>query len=275
MSFTIFPKYIAQVLNPFLLVIGSEMVVDWLKHAYITKFNQYKPEVYGKFFDIFAKDYYSNAFSDPNLTRRLGLPVIPLSCLFIRAAIQTYHMFIAMHMPPPLPATSTSLTPDPESSPATTAALAHIDQVFRRALGRSSFGAGLPSQSWYHLSSWSLDDLIAGSTMLIVFLVIYLIFLAFKLILGMLLLIVARRRYHGMQEREMLNVETGGKRIGGWGVVDVDEEKRKHIYDDDPETLKKLRDRDEKAKKKDEQERERGTSFGHVSRYAMVAKRIW
>ncbi|KAH7083343.1 eukaryotic membrane protein family-domain-containing protein [Paraphoma chrysanthemicola] len=275
MSFTIFPKYIAQVLNPFLLVIGSEMVVDWLKHAYITKFNQYKPDVYGKFFDIFAKDYYSNAFSDHNLTRRLGLPVIPLSCLFIRAAIQTYHMFVAMHMPPPLPATSTSLTSDPESSPATTAALAHIDQVFRRALGRSSLGAGLPSQPWYHLSSWSLDDLIAGSTMLIVFLVIYLIFLAFKLILGMLLLIVARRRYHGMQEREMLSVETGGKRIGGWGVVDVDEEKRKHIYDDDPETLKRLKERDEKAKKKEEQERERGTSFGHVSRYAMVAKRIW
>ncbi|KAF2023943.1 DUF747-domain-containing protein [Setomelanomma holmii] len=275
MSFTIFPKYIAQVLNPFLLVIGSEMVVDWLKHAYITKFNQYKPEIYGKFFDIFAKDYYSNAFSDPNLTRRLGLPVIPLSCLFIRAAIQTYHMFVAMHMPPPLPATSTSLTSEPASSPASTAALAHIDQVFRCALGRSSFGAGLPSQSWYHLSSWSLDDLIAGSTMLIVFLIIYLIFLAFKLILGMLLLIVARRRYHGMQEREMMNVETGGKRIGGWGVVDVDEEKRRMIYDDDPETLKRLRDRDEKARKKDEQERERGTGFGHVSRYAMVAKRIW
>lgn len=59
-SFTIFPKYIAQVLNPFLLVLGSEMFVDWLKHAYITKFNQYKPEVYGKFFDVLAKDYYSN-----------------------------------------------------------------------------------------------------------------------------------------------------------------------------------------------------------------------
>lgn len=60
MSFTIFPKYIAQVLNPFLLVLGSEMVVDWLKHAYITKFNQMKPEVYGKFFDVLAKDYYSD-----------------------------------------------------------------------------------------------------------------------------------------------------------------------------------------------------------------------
>jgi hypothetical protein len=60
MSFTIFPKYIAQVLNPFLLVLGSEMFVDWLKHAYITKFNQYKPEVYSKFFDVLAKDYYSD-----------------------------------------------------------------------------------------------------------------------------------------------------------------------------------------------------------------------
>ncbi|KAF1832088.1 DUF747-domain-containing protein [Decorospora gaudefroyi] len=275
MSFTIFPKYIAQVLNPFLLVLGSEMFVDWLKHAYITKFNQYKPEVYSKFFDVLAKDYYSDAFADADLTRRLGLPVIPLSCLFIRAAIQTYHMFVAMHMPPPLHATSTSLTSEPTSSPATTAALAHIDHVFRRALGRSSFGAGLPSQPWYHPSSWSLDDLIAGATMLIVFMVGYLIFLAFKLVLGMLLLSVSRNRYHGMQERERMNVETGGKRIGGWGVVDVDEDKRRVIYDNDAESLKRLRERDEKGRKKEEQERERGTSFGHVSRYAMVAKRIW
>lgn len=60
MSFTIFPKWIGQVLNPFLLVLGSEMVVDWLKHAYITKFNLTKPEIYGKFLDVLAKDYYSD-----------------------------------------------------------------------------------------------------------------------------------------------------------------------------------------------------------------------
>ncbi|KAI8935183.1 hypothetical protein NX059_007776 [Plenodomus lindquistii] len=275
MSFTIFPKYIAQVLNPFLLVLGSEMVIDWLKHASITKFNQYKPEVYGKFFDVLAKDYYSNAFVDANLTRRLGLPVIPLACLFIRAAIQTYHMFVAMYMPPPLPTMSTSLTSDSESSPSTTAALEHIDQVVRRALGRSSFGAGVPSQPWYYPSSWTFDDLIAGSTMLLVFLIIYFVFLAFKLLLGMLLLSISRKRYHGMREREFMNTETGGRRIGGWGVVDVDDEMRKIIYNDDAEALKRLRERDEKAKKKEELERERGVSFGHVSRYAMVAKRIW
>jgi hypothetical protein len=70
MSFTIFPKYIAQVLNPFLLVLGSEMFVDWLKHAYITKFNQYKPDVYSKFFDVLAKDYYSNVSNPPHFGLR-------------------------------------------------------------------------------------------------------------------------------------------------------------------------------------------------------------
>ncbi|KAF2689982.1 DUF747-domain-containing protein [Lentithecium fluviatile CBS 122367] len=277
MSFTIFPKYIGQVLNPFLLVLGSEMFVDWLKHAYITKFNQVKPEMYGKFLDVLAKDYYSDAFTDPNLTRRLGLPVLPLSCLFIRAAIQTYHMFIATHMPPPypFPSTSTSLADTPTtSSPTTTAALAHIDQIFRRALGRSALPAS-PNSPWYSPSSWTLDDLIAGATMLIVFLIAYLFFLAFKILLGMFLLTLARERYRGMKEREKVNTETGGKRLGGWGTVDVDEEKRKWIYNDDPEGLRGLRERDEKARGKEERERERGTSFGHVSRYAMVAKRIW
>jgi hypothetical protein len=255
------------------------MLVDWLKHAYITKFNQTKPEVYGKFLDVLAKDYYSNAFTDPNLTRRLGLPVLPLACLFIRAAVQTYHMFIATHMPPPIASAATSLTTEsmPVTSPATTAALAHIDQVFRRALGRSTFGIGsIPSvSSWSAYLTWTLDDLIALLTMSLVFLIGYLFFLAFKLVLGMLLLRIARNRYHGMKERERLNVETGGKRIGGWGVVDVTEEQRRWIYNDDPEGLRSLRERDEKMRKKEEKDRVEGTSFGHVERYAMVAKRIW
>src|SRR4051794_3889503 len=32
-SFTILPSWSGEVLSPFLLVIGSEMVVDWIKHA--------------------------------------------------------------------------------------------------------------------------------------------------------------------------------------------------------------------------------------------------
>ncbi|KAB8346060.1 hypothetical protein FH972_023112 [Carpinus fangiana] len=91
-SFTLLASApVLQVLSPFLIVLASEMVVDWLKHAYITKFNATSPKIYGRFFDILAKDYYANVFSPPfaSVTRRLGLPILPLACLFIRAAVQT------------------------------------------------------------------------------------------------------------------------------------------------------------------------------------------
>lgn len=70
-SFTIFPRWTGQVLGPFLLVLGSETLVDWLKHAYITKFNNMKPAIYGRFLDVLAKDYYSNV-GEPHLVGWLG-----------------------------------------------------------------------------------------------------------------------------------------------------------------------------------------------------------
>lgn len=276
------PKWTRQVLNPFLMVLGSEALVDWLKHAYITKFNQYKPEVYDKFFDVLAKDYYSHAFIDPNLTRRLGLPVLPLACLFIRAAIQTYHMFMAIHLPPPLPSTATSLTATAStSSPTTTHALLRIDKILRGAISRSTFGGGSPiapsfSWSWWsNWITWTSDDFIAFSTMVGVFLGLYLVLLVIKLLLGMFLLPIARNRYAGMQERMKMDTATGGKALGGWGTVDVDEEKRKWIYNDDAKALERLQQRDEKGKRMEERERSEGVGYGHVGRYSMVAKRIW
>ena len=273
-SFTIFPDWTGQVMGPFFLVLGSEMLVDWIKHAYITKFNMTKPIIYGRFLDILAKDYYSNAFADQNLTRRLGLPVIPLACLFIRASVQTYHMFLATHMPASLPSTATSISLESASaSPATTAAIQHIDQIFRRALGRSTLGAGGPT---VNASIWNLDDFIAFITMAVFFLVLYLVLLAFKLILGMVLLSYARHRYMGMKRREGISVHADGRRVGGWGVVEVDEDKRRWIYADDPNGAHKLRERErnmaEKEKKVDKEGRE---SFANVSRYSMAAKRIW
>jgi hypothetical protein len=59
-SFTILPSWSGEVLSPFLLVLGSEMVVDWVKHAYISKFNNVKPAVYQRYLDVLAKDYYTN-----------------------------------------------------------------------------------------------------------------------------------------------------------------------------------------------------------------------
>lgn len=270
-SFTIVPRWAGQVLGPFLVVLGSEMIVDWLKHAYINKFNNTKPSIYGRFFDVMAKDYYSHAFADQNLIKRLGLPVFPLACLFIRASIQTYHMFLATHMPLPLPSTATSLSVDSAnatSTPATKAALAHIDELLRKALGRSTFGAATeaPQTSWWR---WTLDDAIAITTMIVVFLVAYLFLLAAKLLLGMILLNVARRRYKGMKEREKLNVDLPGKRYGGWGVVEVDDEKRRWIYRDDPDGLRQLREKENRKKGLESRDLER------IERYEMAAKRIW
>ena len=54
------PSWTGEVLTPFLFVLGSEMGVDWIKHAYISKFNGVKPAVYQRYLDVLAKDYYTN-----------------------------------------------------------------------------------------------------------------------------------------------------------------------------------------------------------------------
>lgn len=278
-AFTIFPTWAGLLLQPFLLVLGSEILVDSLKHCYITKFNNTKPAIYGRFLDVLAKDYYTNAFTDQNLTRRLGLPIIPLSCLFIRALIQTYHMFLATHLPSPIASTATSLSVDSTTtSPATTAAIHHIDHILRHALGHSTFGSAssppaslLHPSTWLHLS-WSTDDIIALFTMLTFFLILFLCLLILKLLLGMILLSYARGRYKGMKEREAESVQAEGRRVGGWGVVEVDDDKRRWIYMDDMEGGRKAREREERLK---EMQEIGGGDFGKVRRYSMVAKRIW
>lgn len=42
--------------QPVIIVIVSEMLVDWLKHAFITKFNHVRASVYERFTDVLAKD---------------------------------------------------------------------------------------------------------------------------------------------------------------------------------------------------------------------------
>lgn len=70
-SFTLIPSWMlsGEVLSPFFIVIGSEMVVDWIKHAYINKFNNIKPNFYGRILDILCKDYYTNVCPLPHIIR--------------------------------------------------------------------------------------------------------------------------------------------------------------------------------------------------------------
>ncbi|KAI9228457.1 MAG: eukaryotic membrane protein family-domain-containing protein [Piptocephalis tieghemiana] len=82
-----------SILGPCLAVIACEIFVDWLKHAFITKFNHIRPTVYGRFADILATDLgirddrsARRLFIDhsPMVARRIGLSSFPLVCLLVR-----------------------------------------------------------------------------------------------------------------------------------------------------------------------------------------------
>ncbi|QNG14708.1 uncharacterized protein GWK60_I02343 [Nakaseomyces glabratus] len=66
--------------SPTLNVIGSEIIVDWIKHAYITKFNRIRPEMYDKFYFIAYRDYTQNGTQYQN---RLGIPLPASVVLFL------------------------------------------------------------------------------------------------------------------------------------------------------------------------------------------------
>jgi hypothetical protein len=57
-SISIIPSFtvINRIFTPALIVLVSEVAVDWLKHAFITKFNHIRPGVYGRFIDVLCKD---------------------------------------------------------------------------------------------------------------------------------------------------------------------------------------------------------------------------
>ncbi|OCF42545.1 hypothetical protein I317_03661 [Kwoniella heveanensis CBS 569] len=99
-----------SILSPVLFVIFSEMMVDWLKHAFITKFNHVRASIYERFTDVLAKDVLLAGSTSsgrsrtkgknhqvlldqsPLVARRLGFASIPLACLVIRIAAQALGM---------------------------------------------------------------------------------------------------------------------------------------------------------------------------------------
>jgi len=97
------PTYqlLAVLITPVVVIYGSEMFVDYLKHTFITKFNQIKPSVYTKYKDSLCKDFAgTKKFSDNQIldrsgyvSRRIGFVSIPLACLTIRIIMQTLKMF--------------------------------------------------------------------------------------------------------------------------------------------------------------------------------------
>lgn len=99
-SFSVFHR----IFTPAVIVLISEMLVDWLKHAFICKFNHIRPAIYGRFVDVLSRDLIQPAAvqghrvhqplvdQSPAVSRRLGFASIPLACLVVRVFCQILDM---------------------------------------------------------------------------------------------------------------------------------------------------------------------------------------
>lgn len=120
--------------------------------------------------------------------------------------------------------------------------------------------------------------------MLTFFFLAWLVLLLVKLVLGMVLLKYARERYASVRAKEQA-IAAGqekresffqpGKRVGGWGQVEIGDERRKLIYADDPDGLKRMRDRERKGEQMGKKMEIGDDGLEKVTRYEMIAKRIW
>ncbi|KAI9145445.1 eukaryotic membrane protein family-domain-containing protein, partial [Paraphysoderma sedebokerense] len=98
-----------SIISPALLVFASEILVDWMKHAFITKFNGIRPVVYKRFRDVLCKDLLSETLPSspivlpefkyidhvPYVAKRIGFASLPLAALMIRFFVQILPLFMS------------------------------------------------------------------------------------------------------------------------------------------------------------------------------------
>ncbi|KAJ2853993.1 hypothetical protein J3B02_002887 [Coemansia erecta] len=65
---------INRIVTPILMVLGTEILIDWIKHAFITKLNWIRPEIYSHYIDILSRDL---ACSKSGVRARGVLPIGP------------------------------------------------------------------------------------------------------------------------------------------------------------------------------------------------------
>ncbi|EJD03060.1 DUF747-domain-containing protein [Fomitiporia mediterranea MF3/22] len=100
---------------PVLIVLLSEQFVDWLKHAFITKFNHIRPSVYERYMDVLCLDLangsavgrrsarkHSYVDQSPIVARRLGFPALPLAVLAALIGSQSVGLVISTYTLSPI-----------------------------------------------------------------------------------------------------------------------------------------------------------------------------
>jgi hypothetical protein len=81
--------------QPVLTVMVSELLVDWLKHAFITKFNHIRPSVYERYTDVLCRDLASGSAVGRRGARKV-LPTLHKSCVVL-IHVASIHMSINLH----------------------------------------------------------------------------------------------------------------------------------------------------------------------------------
>ncbi|KAI9482002.1 eukaryotic membrane protein family-domain-containing protein [Coemansia mojavensis] len=97
-----------RILTPVLIVMGSELLIDWIKHSFVTKLNWIRPEIYSHYIDVLSRDLACSrsgassriSSTRPHLfvdqssrvARRLGLAPLPMACMVILMLRQVTHM---------------------------------------------------------------------------------------------------------------------------------------------------------------------------------------
>ncbi|WBW71814.1 ER protein folding protein [Schizosaccharomyces osmophilus] len=241
---------LGTLMAPFFWVIGSELFVDWLKHAFITKFNYIKPSIYGRFTDVLCHDYVASGGrpaqtvtgKSQHVARRMGLPVLPLVCVFIRTSMQTWSMFRSTHsMKQEIAKSMGVLLPTGDN------------YIYYLPKGQSHVYNIEKEPSWESIFlSWLQGK--AGIAIL------FFILLMLKLILGMALLSFAQSRYRSMKVREE-DTETWEKERKTNNFF------RGHIEIDNPTKAYLNNSKDDLPVSKGQ--------LLTLERYSMFSKRIW
>lgn len=245
-------RWLGALFGPAAVVVGSEIVVDWLKHAYVIKFNNIRPRVYRKFLDVLVFDYWENAFNDQIMTRRIGLPVFPLVCVFSKMMLQSYYILAESLAPSPFASSSSSPGP---ASPSTIPALERIDDFFKTKL---------------KFSHTSMSELYIYLNFVLAGLIIFLILVSLKLLVGALLLKYSMRRHSLAKDRRpsrrKSNLYLQGDiipgTVKGYGVIELNDKMRQRLFEPEesvPQSKIKNAEID----------------LNNVTRFKMVAKRIW
>ena len=80
-----------RVVSPLFLIFCTEIGIDALKHAFITKFNHIPPNVYNYFKESLSNDFLSVSSNIPDqsimISRKMGFSSLPHTCLVLQNLI--------------------------------------------------------------------------------------------------------------------------------------------------------------------------------------------